>query len=243
MTTRELCKRLRKDVGLTQKELAEAMGVSVFTINIAENGRLPDRMKNAISKETANKYKEYFGVDIMDQLQNEYIGDLTRATQERFPEKAIEEIRNTYSYTVDGNGCVTTNIKTSEEELMKKREEEDKNYISSLEAENANLKKMLEQTNHDLETTLQDLRECVATNKGLQDQIDSEKACADFYEQRMRELEKENEELVTNLSAREDEYMKLHEDHWGMVSDYESIKSTMFDLLFDFYKNHTDKPE
>lgn len=52
--------KVRKKRGLSQREVAESIGVAVTTYNNIENGRRNPRLK------TAKKISEFFGIDIRD---------------------------------------------------------------------------------------------------------------------------------------------------------------------------------
>lgn len=243
MTTVELCKKLRADVGLSQKELATAMGVSLNVVRLAEGGKMYGRRRTAMSKKTAKKYKEYFGVDALKDAEDKINEELSeKGITDPTTEDAREIIGKHigYDYTVDKFGSAKI-IGVSEENLERMREEEDRNYI------------------HELEKEIEELKAS----------LDSEKAHADFYEKQFREAEaalnrkieentsvwRQNEKLLGDyreaVSAHDallverdqlyDEVAEL-ERKCTTLSQKDSEHYILFDLLIRFYKDHTDKP-
>lgn len=86
----EIIQELRKDKGLTQKELAEIFKTTQRTISNWENGR------NEPPYEMLRKYAEYFNVSI------DYIMGLTKEPHPAWTIKNNISIKNT------GNGNITT---------------------------------------------------------------------------------------------------------------------------------------
>ena len=204
MTTGELCKKLREDVGLSQRELATAMGVSAYVIGTAESGKAYGKRKNAaISKETATKYKEYFGVDILnsEESKTDIQNDLEVSDTMSGFREAADKINKEFLYTVDKFGSVDA-ICPSELELLKKREEENNAYICSLEEERCNLKAELE----------------------------SEKAHAAFYEEKFREAQT-YEDKYYKATKQIDEY---NEQLTDMEYQYDILKQEYEDYKKDF---------
>lgn len=244
MTTGELCKKLRTDVGLSQKELATAMGVSDYVIGTAERGKLYGRSKTTISKDTVKKYKEYFGVDVLSSTESKE--ESQTFTDEELamydfengcapaPKNAYDPMKGVkvidYTYTVDNNGCAKV-VGVNEESLTKTREEEDANYIRELEKEIEELKASLE----------------------------NEKVHADFYEEKFRDGEdtlKFAGEKVKNLVAENqqlrDDYQELLGDRDALLEERDALRDELssykrndpehdilFELLLRFYKDHT----
>lgn len=239
MTTGQLCKKLRADVGLSQKELATAMGVSDYVIGTAESGKTYGKGGTAISEATAKKYKEYFGVDIFDLKEaedkiNEELSE--KGTTDPTTEDAREIIGKHigYDYTVDKFGGAKLKG-VSEESLARMREEEDRNYI------------------HELEKEVEELKASLA----------SEKAHSDFYEKKFREMQNTLDEIVKKNDQLKDEnyqfgfkYDELLGDRDALLEERDALREELssckkndpehdilFELLLRFYKDHTSKPE